>query len=115
MNTLTLELATGPFRARPFGANVALITGSREAPGDRPCYATAMLTTREEVDQVVDFLVDHRAKLLPDDTKVCRWRHAGEAWDLYETACGVPHSFIAGGPWQNGYIFCPHCAGRVTQ
>lgn len=45
--------------------------------------------------------------------KVCRWQydHYDDSW---ATGCGNRHTFLAAGPRENNYTFCPYCGGRIT-
>jgi len=44
----------------------------------------------------------------------CRWqKDTGEDRAVWETACGSASEFIADGPKENDFRFCPYCGGLL--
>lgn len=44
--------------------------------------------------------------------KPCEWKY--DEWhNNWETGCGHAHVFIADGPRQNNYKYCPYCGGKL--
>ena len=42
----------------------------------------------------------------------CVWTHQ-DTHDMYEAACGEAYCFIADGPRENSYRFCPGCGRKI--
>ena len=45
-------------------------------------------------------------------TDACRWVYDADS-DSWDTDCGQKHCFIADGPHENGYRFCPYCGTQL--
>jgi len=41
----------------------------------------------------------------------CEWINQEDYW---QTQCGDDHCFIADGPKENRYLFCPYCGARIV-
>lgn len=44
----------------------------------------------------------------------CVWKH-DEDHDCWDTSCGNAGCFLADGPKENDYRFCPYCGGRIVE
>lgn len=46
--------------------------------------------------------------------KTCEWKPDGDVEDGWATACKNLFIFMADGPVQNGFEFCPYCGAALT-
>lgn len=57
-------------------------------------------------------LEEYQIKYVPRSLKPCEWQY--DEWhNNWNTGCGEAHVFIADGPRQNGYKYCPYCGGKL--
>lgn len=45
---------------------------------------------------------------------VCEWKY-NETEDIWESSCGHLLIFMADGPKENEYAFCPYCGRRIAE
>lgn len=48
------------------------------------------------------------------DQHYCIWRY-DDQYDRWDTGCEESFVFIDGGPDDNGFKFCPYCAGGIIE
>jgi hypothetical protein len=70
----------------------------------------SLILEREALD-------DLRSMLAAAQTTPCTWTQSRDPGmpDTYNATCGVVWTFSDGGPAENGMVFCPGCARKVTK
>jgi len=58
-------------------------------------------------DTEIKYLVKKLSSLKP-----CIWQY-NEWHNIWETSCDHAHVFIADGPHENNYKYCPYCGGEL--
>jgi len=61
----------------------------------------------------IDELEKENEALREQIKKPCTWSPRDKEFNIWETECQELHQFIAGGPKENHYRFCPYCGGEI--
>ena len=65
-----------------------------------------------EYGTLIEMLAEYHSDPIPEDDENCIWRYDDWA-EFWTTKCGEAHVFLADGPIENKYVYCPYCGRKI--